>query len=467
MYLPEIKIVSQTTESIHLPEKISFVDFYFKTSATSQYPALLLSGGEHELSNYSIGGTNPYFVIQAKGENIRCIHTTREYQFHCNPFSYLKKIINSLHIKNVTLKDLPLTCGCIGYFGYELKNVLERLPQTAHDDLNLPDMHFVFYRTFYIYNVHTRKLLRIDNNGTGISPIKRETNLSKTRTHCSHIGYSTSLKLKSNFTHNEYIKAVKRIIKYIKAGDIYQANLSQRFHVTAPRISPQWLFKYLFNLNPAPFFAFLDGGDFQILSSSPERFLYLRDSQVETRPIKGTRPRMKSKEADDEIKIELLTSKKDDAELSMIVDLLRNDLGRVCAIGSVCVREHKRIEAYTNVYHLVSIIKGRLGFQKTPLDLIEACFPGGSITGCPKIRSMEIIDELEPMARSVYCGSIGYISLYGTMDMNIAIRTLIFRNGAYYFNVGGGIVYDSDPEAEYRETLHKGESIIKAFCIPK
>ncbi|MGA1824487.1 MAG: aminodeoxychorismate synthase component I [bacterium] len=462
MYIPEIKIISQTVKSIPLSSTTTFLDFYFKKVGKGQYVSLLLSGGNHELSQYSIGGTNPYLIIKAKGENIHCIHDTSEYTFHCNPFTYLKKTINAIKIKNIKFKHLPLSCGCIGYFGYELKNILERLPQTAHDDLNLPDMYFVFYSTFYIYSLATKKLLRIDNTGPGISRIKSKNNAPETEPDCSYAPL-THLTLHSNFTHDEYIIAIKRIKEYIKAGDIYQANLSQRFHISAPQIVPSQLFKYLFNLNPAPFFAFLDGGDFQILSSSPERFLYLRDSKVETRPIKGTRPRMKSKEEDNTSKMELLSSSKDDAELSMIVDLLRNDLGRVCRIGSVCVYEHKRIEAYTNVYHLVSIIQGRLLSQKSPVDLIEACFPGGSITGCPKIRSMEIIDELESVVRSVYCGSIGYISLDGAMDMNIAIRTIIYRRGTYYFNVGGGIVYDSNPEEEFQETIHKGESIIKAL----
>jgi len=463
MYLPEIKIVSQKNHSSTLPENVSFLDFFLDKYGKRLYTSLLLSGGNHELSRYSIGGTDPYLIIQAKGKNIRCIHGDKEYRFNYDPFSYLEKIIDTLHMNNTVYKSLPITCGCIGYFGYEQKNILEQLPQTAKDDLNLPDMYFVFYQTFYIFNLYTRKLIRIENNGPGILRIDSSKYKADQQNHFSGPKPSSHFKLDSNFSHREYIMAIKRIIEYIKAGDIYQANLSQRFTVTAPQVSPHRLLKYLFQLNPAPFFAFLNGENFQVLSSSPERFLYLHGLQVETRPIKGTRPRMKSKERDDKIKKELLASVKDDAELSMIVDLLRNDLGRVCQVGSVCVNEHKRIEAYTNVYHLVSIIKGKLLVQKKPLDLIRACFPGGSITGCPKIRSMEIIDELEPVVRSVYCGSIGYISLHGTMDMNIAIRTIIYRAGTYYFNVGGGIVYDSDPEEEYRETLHKGESIIEAL----
>ena len=216
-------------------------------------------------------------------------------------------------------------------------------------------------------------------------------------------------------------------------------------------------------MNPAPFFAYVNAGDHQIVSTSPERFLLRNGSRVETRPIKGTRPRGETPEKDREMKSALVRSPKDDAELSMIVDLLRNDIGKVCAGGSVVVAQHKRVEAYQNVYHLVSVVEGTLAGGKGSADLIRATFPGGSITGCPKIRSMEIIDELETCRRHVYTGSVGYISFHDTMDLSIAIRTATIVGERLVFSVGGGIVHDSDPEDEYEETLHKGRTLMSVF----
>jgi para-aminobenzoate synthetase component 1 len=223
------------------------------------------------------------------------------------------------------------------------------------------------------------------------------------------------------------------------------------------------LFKTLYNNNPAPFFAYINAGNHQIVSTSPERFLLQTGEKVETRPIKGTRPRGNTPVEDKRLGRELEQSKKDDAELSMIVDLLRNDIGKVCKAGSVRVAEHKRLEAYQNVFHLVSIVEGRLEEGRDAIDLLRATFPGGSITGCPKIRTMEIIDELEPNRRHIYTGSIGYISFHNTMDLSIAIRTATVYNGKIFFSVGGGIVFDSDPHDEFEETIHKGRTLMEVF----
>ncbi|MFZ1986604.1 MAG: aminodeoxychorismate synthase component I, partial [Desulfatitalea sp.] len=270
--------------------------------------------------------------------------------------------------------------------------------------------------------------------------------------------------LSANFTPAAYEAAVQRIIDYIRAGDVYQVNLSQRF--TVPFQGDAFaLFRHLWQRNPAPFFAFVQGGDHQILSTSPERFLLQTDRRVETRPIKGTRPRGRTAEEDAALRRELAASAKDDAELSMIVDLLRNDLGKVCRPGSVAVAEHKRMEAYQNVYHLVSVVEGELEAEQNSVDLLRATFPGGSITGCPKVRAMEIIDELEPCRRHLYCGSIGYIGFHDTMDLSIAIRTATVVGDTLCFSVGGGVVFDSDPAAEYQETLHKGRTLMAA-CQP-
>jgi para-aminobenzoate synthetase component I len=270
-------------------------------------------------------------------------------------------------------------------------------------------------------------------------------------------------KLASVFSRAEYLSAVEAVRRYIVDGDVYQVNLSQRFQ--APFAGdPFDCFATMYAANPAPFFAYINAGDHQIVSTSPERFIQLSNGSVETRPIKGTRPRGATPAEDDGLRTELSESAKEDAELSMIVDLLRNDIGKVCRPGSVRVVEHKRLEAYRNVHHLVSIVKGELDPGMDAVDLLRATFPGGSITGCPKIRAMEIIDELEPVRRHVYTGGIGYVGFDGTMDLSIAIRTATFTGGKVVFSVGGGIVFDSDPASEFEETLHKGRTLMNTLA---
>ena len=250
---------------------------------------------------------------------------------------------------------------------------------------------------------------------------------------------------------------------YIREGDIYQVNISQRYRFPLEG-DAFLLWESLYEMNPAPFYAYINAGDHQVLSTSMERFLLRRKSTIETRPIKGTRKRGASPEEDEALRLELQSDPKEDAELSMIVDLLRNDLGRVCSPRTIRVAEHKRLETYQNVHHLVSIVTGELRPRTTYGDLLRGTFPGGSITGCPKIRSMEIIDELEPHVRHVYTGSIGYLGFHENLDLNVAIRTGLVHKSTCYFSVGGGIVYDSKEEDEYQETLHKGRTLFQLIA---
>ncbi|MCK4262328.1 aminodeoxychorismate synthase component I, partial [bacterium] len=258
-----------------------------------------------------------------------------------------------------------------------------------------------------------------------------------------------------------YLNAVRRAKDYIGKGDIYQVNLSQRFSADFST-PPYELYKRLRSINPAPFASFLNFDGVAIVGASPERFLRLRGGKVETRPMKGTRPRGKSLEEDSKLREELLQSEKDKAELVMIVDLERNDLGKVCEYGSVQVTESRTLEPYATVFQTTATIEGRLREGKDSVDLLKATFPGGSITGAPKVRAMEIIDELEPTKRGIYTGSIGYLSFSGALDLNIVIRTFILKDGRAYFQVGGGIVADSCPEAEYEETLDKAKALFLA-----
>jgi para-aminobenzoate synthetase component 1 len=268
--------------------------------------------------------------------------------------------------------------------------------------------------------------------------------------------------LKSNFSKEDYIKTIKKAKEYIRKGDIYQVNLSQRFE-SGLNIEPYELYLRLRGFSPAPFSSYLNFGDCIIISSSPERFLMKNGNYIETRPIKGTRPRSKDPLMDSINEKDLLNSPKDRAEHVMIVDLERNDLGRICEYSSIKPAEFVKLEKYSTVFHLVSTVSGTLRKDIDPIDCLMAAFPGGSITGAPKIRSMEIIEELEPVKRSVYTGAIGYISFDGNMDTSIAIRTIIAKGKKIYFQVGGGIVADSDPESEYEETLHKARGIMAAI----
>jgi len=279
--------------------------------------------------------------------------------------------------------------------------------------------------------------------------------------------WDRALDVRSSFTHAGYLDAVGRVREYILAGDIFQANLSQRFE--APLTESAWdLYRRMRIRNAAPFAAFFETPDVSIVSASPERFLRVDErGHVETRPIKGTMPRGFGPEHDGALGQALSESAKDRAENLMIVDLMRNDLSRVCAPGTVRVAELFALEQYATVHHLVSTVVGQLAPGADALDLLRAAFPGGSITGAPKLRAMEIIAELEPSRRGVYCGSIGYWSVTGELDTSIAIRTAIVRNGRVYFNAGGGIVADSDPADEYQETLDKARGLIDALAVPE
>jgi len=271
-----------------------------------------------------------------------------------------------------------------------------------------------------------------------------------------------ALSLCSNFTREEYCRAVSKVLEHIHDGDIYQANLSQAFEFSFEG-SPRKLFDLLRRATPVPFGAYLDMGHRQVLSVSPERLVSLRAKVLETRPIKGTRPRGGSASEDERLRDELLLSEKDRAELTMIVDLERNDLGRVSEFGSVSVEKFPILESYENVHHLVGQVRSRLAHGSSAVDVVKALFPGGSITGAPKIRAMQIIDTLEPTHRSLYTGSLGYLGFDGNMDLNILIRTVTLENQIGRFQVGGGIVADSKPENEFEETLHKAKGILKAL----
>jgi para-aminobenzoate synthetase component 1 len=423
------------------------------------YAMLLLSGGGLDCASHSLMGWDPFLVFRSKGRRLQIIKGTQATECVGNPFDMLDDLLGALEMPG-PLPLAPFSAGGLGFLAYDLKNHLERLPTTARDDLGLPDLVFAFPRRLV---VHDRKAARFWSVKIVWEDPQGRVQKSAVEPPLLMDQESAGFRagpLQSNFTREAYLQAVSRIKEYIRNGDVYQVNLSQRFSFPLQG-DPYVLFRRLFALNPAPFYAYLNCNDFAIFSTSMERFLFRRGDYLETRPIKGTRPRGSTPEEDEVQRQELEASLKDDAELSMIVDLLRNDLGKICRARTVEVKEHKRLEAYQNVYHLVSIVTGLLREGAGHGGILRATFPGGSITGCPKIRSMEIIDELEPLVRHVYTGAIGYLGLHRNMDLNVAIRTAIVANGWGHFSVGGGVVYDSDEEAEYEETLHKGRTLFR------
>ena len=430
---------------------------------------VLLSGNEHECSRYNILATRPWICFTAKGKNINLQTENNSYRFSGDSLEALRQICRLYSLHSLDLPT-PVASGLFGYFAYDLKDQIEDLPRTSLDDLHLPDLCLYAPSLLLVqdnFRQHRKLYLPVfHKNGKSTSVNYYMQLFNQTRNTEPPVQNAQTpvngKQFRSNFQKSEYVETVDRIREYIKSGHIYQINLSQRFHLDFNG-DPFDLFTHLFNQNPAPFYAYINAGSHQVLSTSPERFLYKSADLVETRPIKGTRPRGTGLKQDREYANQLLSSSKDDAELSMIVDLLRNDLGKCCKPGTVKVQEHKRLEKYHNVFHLVSIVQGKLDKGIESADLLRASFPGGSITGCPKIRAMQIIDELEPNRRHVYTGSIGYVSFQGNMDLSIAIRTATVYNGKILFSVGGGVVFDSDPQEEYEETLHKGRTLMHFF----
>jgi para-aminobenzoate synthetase component 1 len=384
----------------------------------------------------------------------------------------------------------PFQGGAAGYVGYDWGAMLERIPRPRYDDLAVPDVLLGVYDWVIAWD-HAAERAWVMSTGLperGAGRARRaaarlafvKQRLAAERKPSSRltvrppdrpgapsfpvaaVADARRLGLRSNFTRDGYLRAVARVIDYVSSGDVFQANLSQRFE--APLVgTPFELYGRLRRHNPAPFSAFLDFGEIVVASSSPEQFLRVDGGHVEARPIKGTRPRGVGPEDDTALALALAESDKDRAENVMIVDLLRNDLSRVCQPGTVRVPELFRLEHYATVHHLVSTVVGDLAPERDAADLLRAAFPGGSITGAPKVRAMQIIAELEPTQRGAYCGAIGYWSLTGALDTNIVIRTYLVLGDTVYFQAGGGIVADSDPAQEYQETLDKARGLISAL----
>ena len=435
-------------------------------------------------ARYSFVTANPFLIFKSFGS--RCettksaIRNPQSAIVFGNPWQILDALMARCELLDEIDSPFPLG-GAFGCWGYDLKNFTEpKLPRRAVNDLELPDCHVGFYDSVVVFD-HQLGTVTVVSTGLDVDGSRSEDRAgerlefwrsrlqdselsrkgAKTPSDSGLCAFAPLREITSNLSRAEFIAAVERAQRYIRNGDIYQVNLSHRLTAACP--SAWKLFQKLAAVSPAPFSAFLDGGDFQLASSSPEQFLRMSGSHVVTRPIKGTRPRAADATRDAQLAYELQTSAKELAELVMITDLLRNDLGKICEYGSVVVPELAKLEKFAQVQHLVSTVEGRLRTDVTHFAALASAFPGGSITGAPKFRAMEIIDELEPISRGPYCGCIGYLGFNRESQLNVAIRTAVCKDGRAHFNVGAGIVADSNPEAEYEETLAKAAGFLAAL----
>ncbi len=448
---------------------------------------LLRSAGfDSPQARYSFVTARPFLTFRSF--DTRCELTAAKPQTP-NPkpdtqFGYPWRVLDELMARYELLDevDLPFPLGgCFGYWGYDLKHFVEpKLPRRAVNDLELPDCHVGFHDSLVVFD-HRLGKTWIVSTGLDVDGSRSEARAKERadwwRGRLADVVAGFNLRgetpadsqpegcdygIASTFTRDEFIARVEQAQRYIRAGDIYQVNLAQR--LSAPTQFSGWeLFERLLDVSPAPFAAYLDCGEFQVASSSPELFLRLSGPHITTRPIKGTRPRSADPTRDAQLTYELQTSPKEMSELVMITDLLRNDLGRVCEYGSVQVPELVRLERYPQVQHLVSTVEGRLRADVTHFAAFASCFPGGSITGAPKFRAMEIIDELEPVTRGPYCGCHGYLGFNRESQLSITIRTAVRQADRTHFHVGAGIVADSVAAAEYEETLAKARGFLAAL----
>ncbi len=444
--------------------------------------------GPENISRYSFIGSDPFLTFKVKNGNIEIQHIHKEVRSSRSPLKILKEILG--RYKTCPDKNLPpFTGGAVGMISYDFVHYFERLPRKALDDLKVPDAHFMLVDTVIAVDHTLNRTLIIASPGASDMvtenrehPDDWERYYENAAGKIKHIhdlissmpsqndkedawqdASAAPVSIHHEMKKTDYMDMVKKAKAYIHAGDIFQANLSQRVSAYIGEVSAWQIYKMLSRINPSPFASYLDMGDYHIASSSPERLVRVKGDTVDTRPIAGTRPRGDDADGDNRMRSELLLNEKERAEHLMLIDLERNDLGKISDYSTVEVDEFMITEDYSHVIHIVSNVKGSIVKGKDCFDAIRATFPGGTITGVPKVRCMEIIDELEPVTRGPYTGSIGYIGFDCSMDLNIIIRTFLIKNKTAYVQAGAGIVADSDPEKEYYETLKKAEALIKTL----
>ncbi len=441
--MPHMNMRSPTV--ITLPWRSDAAEFWFARLSHLPFAMLLHSGhADHPYSRFDILVADPVQTITTDGLSAAD-----------DPLARLQQAVDALGLTATPNPDLPFQGGALGVFGYDLGRRFEKLPDIAQDDIPLPDMAVGLYDWALIVDHHKQTVSLLSHRDAHARLAWLEVQAP-----AAAPDFSLTSAWRSNMSAQEYADKFARVQAYLQSGDCYQVNLAQRFQATYR--GDEWqAFTRLNASNRAPFSAFVRLEHGAILSLSPERFIHLAEGTIQTRPIKGTLPRLADPQADRRQAETLAASPKDRAENLMIVDLMRNDIGRVAEPSSVRVPELFVVEPFPAVHHLVSTITARLPAARTACDLLRAAFPGGSITGAPKVRAMAIIDELEPHRRNAWCGSIGYLSLCGTMDTSITIRTLTACGGNIYCSAGGGIVADSQVDAEYQETFDKVNRILK------
>jgi para-aminobenzoate synthetase component 1 len=429
----------------------------FSSIASQSWSVFLDSGfPRSDQGRFDIIATDPRITLVTHGDMTDITEQGVVTQLADDPFALIKQYLT---LEPSPFDDLPFNGGVLGYFSYDLARRLEKLPVTAKDEENIADMAVGIYDWAVVVDHLKKESWLVGCESPHYDWEQLVEKFSALNPDENDDDFSVLATPRSNMSQETYGVAFDKIKQYLKEGDSYQVNLAQRF--CSPCVGEPWTaYKVLRKINPAPFSAYLNFPEVQILSSSPERFLNVTEDKVETKPIKGTRPKLQNHEDNYQQINDLSMSKKDRAENVMIVDLLRNDMSKSCQDGSVKVPKLFDVESFATVHHLVSTVTGQLAEGRQAIDLLRSCFPGGSITGAPKIRSMEIIEELEPHRRGVYCGAIGYIGFNGNMDTNIAIRTLVHSDNTIRFWAGGGIVNDSVMEDEYQESYDKAAALL-------
>lgn len=439
--------------------------------------------GPEQISRYAFIGIEPYLIFKTKDGIVEIDGPGKKTFSSRKPLQSLRELVKA--VSQDPIQGLPpFQGGAAGMFSYDFVRYFEHLPLFAKDDLHIPDAHFFMFDRVIAFDLKTEQCwiivcpgVRDSVPGFSDKSSPQEEQHAEARQQIERLAMlieqdpevateTASRKTVSLFAETDkehYMAMVRRAKEYIAAGDIFQANLSLRLSADIGDADPLAVYGILRKVNPSPFASYLDFGDYQIISSSPERLVRVKGRAVDTRPIAGTRPRGKDLQADDAMKAELLLNEKERAEHIMLIDLERNDMGKVCDYGSVHVDELMITEQYSHVIHIVSNIRGVLADGMDCFDVIRATFPGGTITGVPKVRCMEIIDELEPKRRGPYTGSVGYVGYNGNMDLNIIIRTFLVKEGKAYVQAGAGIVADSEPEREYYESLKKAEALINTL----
>ncbi|PFW21546.1 aminodeoxychorismate synthase component I [Bacillus cereus] len=449
--------------ALSIPYQLDFFKQYkFLSQGKSQH--ILLESGRG--GRYNIVGLNPVAVIRGKDETLHISESGKETIKRGNSLDLMQEYMEQWKT-DYNPEYPPFQGGAIGYFSYDCIRYIEKLPSLAEDDINIPDIFFLLFDDVFVYDQKEQVLWVITHYVDKYEEAKERLNEWKSlwMTEAPEVTVPFESPEKKSeavaFTEAGFMKAVECIQEYIGAGDVFQVNLSTRQERTL-QTHPLEIYTSLREINPSPYMGYLELGDFQIVSGSPELLIKKQGTEVSTRPIAGTRSRGADEQEDEELARELIENEKERAEHVMLVDLERNDLGRVCKYGTVEVDEFMVIEKYSHVMHIVSNVRGEVEEDKDAFDLVKAVFPGGTITGAPKIRTMEIIEELEPVRRGIYTGSIGWIGYSGDTELNIVIRTLLAKDGKAHVQAGAGIVIDSNPENEYKESLKKAIALWRA-----